>query len=57
MDVGECIMKKEEEKAEVLSAIFAFVFNSKTGCSLGAQPHELEDRDGDKNKACIFKGP
>lgn len=50
-------MTKDEGKAEVLSAIFASVFNSKTGCSLGTQPHEKEDRDGHQNKACILKGP
>ena len=38
-------MTKSEEKAEVLHAYFASVFNHKTSCSLGAQPPELEDRD------------
>ena len=29
----------------VLNAFFASVFNSKTSCSLGTKPPELEDRD------------
>lgn len=54
---GGCIMTKDEEKAEVLGAIFASVFNSKAGCSLGTQSHEIEDWDGDQKEACILGGP
>ncbi|GAB0178810.1 mitochondrial enolase superfamily member 1 [Grus japonensis] len=41
---------KDKEKAEVLNAFFASVFNSETSCPRGIQPPELEDRDGGQNK-------
>ncbi|KAK4806541.1 hypothetical protein QYF61_021377 [Mycteria americana] len=34
----------------------ASVFNSKTSCSLGTQPPELEDRDAEQNEAPIIQG-
>ena len=40
----------EEEKAEVLNALFASVFNSQTGYSQGSQSPVLEDREGEWNK-------
>ncbi|KAK4806242.1 LOW QUALITY PROTEIN: hypothetical protein QYF61_013386 [Mycteria americana] len=43
-------------KAEVLNAFFASVFNSKTSCSWGTQPPELEDRDREQNEAPIIQG-
>jgi len=47
---------KDEEKAGVLYAAFASVFNSKTSCSQGTQPAELEDRDREQNEAPIIQG-
>ncbi|KAK4830653.1 hypothetical protein QYF61_012533 [Mycteria americana] len=35
---------------------FCLVFNSKTSCSPGTQPPELEDRDGEQNEAPIIQG-
>ncbi|KAK4811010.1 hypothetical protein QYF61_015714 [Mycteria americana] len=56
VDGGGNTVTKAEEKAEVLNAFFASVFNSRANCSLGTQPPELEDRDGDQNGAPIIQG-
>ncbi|KAK4826282.1 hypothetical protein QYF61_007129 [Mycteria americana] len=56
VDGGGNTVTKDEEKAEVLNAFFASVFISRAQCSLGTQPLELEDRDGDQTGAPIIQG-
>jgi len=55
LGAGGNTANKNEEKAEVLSAFFASVFNSQTGYSQGSQPPVLEDREGERNKPPIIQ--
>jgi len=55
LDARGNIANKDEEKAEVLNAAFASVFNSQTGYSQGSQPPVLENREGVQNKPPIIQ--
>jgi len=55
LDVRGNIINKDEEKAEVLHAFFASVFNSHTGYPQSSQPPVLEDREGELNKPPIIQ--
>jgi len=54
LDVRGNIANKDE-KAEVLNAFFASVFNSQTGYSQGSHSPVLEDREREQNKPPIIQ--
>jgi len=55
LDASVNIANKDEEKAEVLNALFASVFNSQNGYSQGSQLPVLQGREGERNKPPIIQ--
>ncbi|PKU42713.1 rna-directed dna polymerase from mobile element jockey-like [Limosa lapponica baueri] len=55
LDARGNIATKDEEKAEILNAFFASIFNSRTSYPQGIQPPGLEDKDGEQNNTPIIQ--
>ena len=53
LDTGGNMATSDEEKADVLNACFASVFNYKTSCTEGIQPPQPEDRDWENDPPTI----
>lgn len=47
-------MTIDEEKAAVMNAFFASIFISNINFSVGTQPPELDDKDGEQNEAPLI---
>ncbi|KAF1443079.1 hypothetical protein FQV21_0001647, partial [Spheniscus demersus] len=55
LGAGGNVVTKDKEKAEVLNAFFASVFNSQTGYPQGTWPPELEDRGSEQDEPPIIQ--
>lgn len=49
-------MTKDKETPEALKGRSREGMNSKSSCSLGTKPSELEERDRDQNEAPVIPG-